>query len=70
MCPRRGGTIVPEFPKELEDIAVKEEELPPLKKSPKTIAAMKWIYNENSFEKVIGKPVCCKYCKEIGWVIF
>lgn len=65
MAPKRGGTIIPDIPQEMENVQVKAEELPELKKSPKTIAAIQWVYNNPL--QAEGIPVYCGRCKELGW---
>jgi len=69
MAPRRGGTIVPKIAEqELLNKPLQEKELPPMKASPLTRAAIRWVYNPDArLSNVSGLPVYCRACKVLGW---
>jgi len=71
MFPGHGGTTIGTAPPELEEVPLKENEYPTnLRKSPFTIDALRWCYNNSGIplvNKTNGKPVYCNVCKTLGW---
>jgi hypothetical protein len=69
MAPKRGGTLIPPIPKHLDQAEMTEADLPPLKASPYTRAAVRWVYGPRhpQLRDRAGQPVYCNSCKVLGW---
>lgn len=67
MYPGHGGTGIPFIAEEKKEVPLEDSELPQIRKSPRTIAALRWCYNDDlPSEK--GRPVHCEKCKALGWL--